>query len=167
MTSRIPSAAGLLLSLACVVPAAAQAKLEAIIPADARVLLFALGAERLEPMTAGRELVPGDIVLVPVDSVLVELSCTVASRTSTHRLRSPFRVMIDVPMDSACATSVLSGEMNVLAESPTQTTAGGVVLGSTGTQYAVEVRRTEAGVMRKLTVFDGRLRVLSAAARGL
>jgi hypothetical protein len=167
MTPRITGAAGVLLALASAAPLAAQAKLATIIPADARVLVFALGGERLEPIATGHELVPGDIILVPVDSVLIELSCTVASRASTYRVRSPFRVMIDVPTDSACATNVLSGEMNVLAESPTETTAGGVVLGSTGTQYAVEVRRTARGVMRKVTVFDGQLRVLSAAARGL
>lgn len=167
MTPRITGAAGVLLTLACASPLAAQAKLATIIPADARVFVFALGGDRPEPIATGQELVPGDIMLVPVDSVLIELSCTVATRTSTYRLRSPFRVMIDVPTDTACATNVLSGEMNVLAESPTQTTAGGVVLGSTGTQYAVEVRRTARGVMRKVTVFDGQLRVLSAAARGL
>jgi hypothetical protein len=147
-------------------PVAAQAKIEALIPPAARILVNRLGADRGELTVVGMELLPGDLLSTSLENVLLELSCLAAEKTSTYRLKSPFRVLLDVPTDSTCHVNVLAGEANTLAESPTQTTVGGVTLSSTGTQYAVEVRRTPEGVTQKVMVFDGELRVLSPSARG-
>ncbi|MGH7553181.1 MAG: hypothetical protein ACREMQ_09180 [Longimicrobiales bacterium] len=166
MRKRIPFSWALVLLHINALPAAAQAKVEAVIPVGARIMLTRLGADRPELAVIGMELQPGDLLATPLERAFLELSCLAAGKTTKSELESPFRVLVDVPNDSACHVSVLAGNVNVLAESPTQVTTGGVTLSSSGTQYAVEVRRTPQGVTQKVTVFDGQLRVLSPAARG-
>jgi hypothetical protein len=52
---------------------------------------------------------------------------------------------------------LLAGGVDVMAEEPTEINAGGVVLGSKGTQYAVHLRRTESGPVCEGVVFENDL----------
>lgn len=162
MIARSALATALALGACTAKPIAAQARIEAFAAVSPdSVLVTRLGSLAGEAPRAGMELLPGDVISASSDSVLVELSCALRNRTSRYRLRSPFRVLIDVPADSVCHVNLLAGRADVLAETPTQTTAGGITLGSSGTQYTVEVMRTDSGAALRCTVYDGRMRVLS------
>jgi hypothetical protein len=144
----------------CADAAAGQARIEAVIPENSRVAVQQLGATGAAAAAVAMELLPGDIITYPRDSVFVELSCTSGGRTNVYRLTSPFRVLIDVPSDSACHVNILAGRTDVVAEAPSQTSAGGVMLGSSGTEYSVEVTRTREGTVLTCTVFDGVVRAI-------
>lgn len=162
MTAPLAPTLTLVIAACAAAPAAAQARVEALAGVTHNsVLVTRLGSLVGEPPRAGMELLPGDLISASSDSALVELSCALRNRTSTYRLQSPFRVLIDVPADSVCHVNLLAGRADVLAETPTQTTAGGITLGSSGTQYTVEVLHTEAGAALRCLVYDGRMRVIS------
>lgn len=145
--------------LAWVAPtAAAQVAVTSLIPPTASVRLLRVGSSRPERLRAvGDTLQPGDqIDTSPTDTAtLVELRCTKVA--NTYRLKAPFRVMADVPVsDSVCHVNLLTGRSDVIADSPSNTTVGGVPLGSRGTQYALSVRRDSTGALvREVAVFEG------------
>jgi hypothetical protein len=113
-------------------------------------------AERARP--GMEDLLPGDFMIAP-DTALVELRCP-DEGGDAYRLRGPFRLVIDVPKNARCHINLLNGESNVLAESPTEQTVGGVTLGSRGTQYAIVMRRDSAGpAAPRVIVFDGQVDV--------
>lgn len=141
--------------------ATAQARIEAIIPEDAEINVHPLGSDGTVPATVGLELMPGDLIGTAADSVFLELRCGAEDRASSYLLTSPFRVLIDVPIAASCHVNLLSGLTEVVAETPTETTAGGVTLGSTGTQYAVEVRRSGDALVFNCIVHDDTVRVLT------
>jgi len=86
----------------------------------------------------------------------LELTCPGGSLL---RFTGGFRVMIDTPAEGTdCAVNFLSGTLDVLTDQPTEVNAGGVVLGSEGTQYSVELTRGAEGADWKCTVYDGRVR---------
>ena len=141
-------------------PVAAQARISKVIPRPDLVRVFRAGATRPEPADTVQVLVPGDMLMAG-DESLVELSC-VPSRGNTYRLKGPFRVMIDVPLDTTCHVNVMAGHGDVIAESPTTTTVGGVPLGSTGTQYAVDVTNEGGQLNRRVAVFEGTVKELKS-----
>jgi len=153
----------LLCCLAGLPPAslAGQARIEAILPAEAPVTLSRLGADRSEAAAVGMELAPGDLLDADADGVSIGLTCSGPEGTNTYLVTAPFRLLIDVPTQASCHVNLLSGLTEVVAEAPTETTAGGVTLGSTGTQYAVELRRRGSRLVFNCFVYDDSVRVLS------
>lgn len=141
--------------------ATAQARIEAILPEDAAIDVHPLGSDSTVRAAVGLELMPGDLIGTGSDSVFVALRCGADNNTASYLLTSPFRVLIDVPTTASCHVNMLSGLTEVVAEAPTETTAGGVTLGSTGTQYAVELRRSGAGLVFNCIVYDDTVRVLT------
>jgi hypothetical protein len=101
------------------------------------------------------------MLISSADSVFIELGCGEEGQTNTYMIASPFRVLIDVPTVASCHVNMLSGLTEVVAEAPTETTAGGVTLGSTGTQYAVELRRDGDALVLNCIAYDGTVRVLA------
>jgi hypothetical protein len=159
----------LLLILAGLLPVSAasgQARIDAIIPDHAVMDVHRLGSDRAEPAALAMELLPGDILSSSADSVAVKLSCSAASGAITYFVSgSPFRVVVDVPSDSLCHLNNMLGRTDVLTEVPSKVSAGAVTLGSTGTQYSVEVRRVDTETLLSCIVFDGAVQVMSG--RGL
>lgn len=141
--------------------AAAQARIESIIPEDAAIDVHPLGSDSTVRAAVGLELMPGDLIGTAGDSVFVALRCGSEGRAASYLLTSPFRVLIDVPTTASCHVNLLSGLTEVVAEAPTETTAGGVTLGSTGTQYAVELRRSGNALVFNCIVYDDTVRVLT------
>jgi hypothetical protein len=152
------------IQLISVPPAAGQARVERIIPRPASVSVQRAGAVGRERALAGALLLPGDMVATG-DTSLLELRCGEGGG-NTYRLKGPFRVLIDVPIDTTCHVNLLAGHGDVIAESPSATTAGGIPLGSTGTQYSVEVTREGDQLVRKLAVFEGEVTVGGARRDG-
>jgi hypothetical protein len=151
-----------LFCLACLVPTtlAAQARIDAIIPTDARVAVHRLGFQAPEVAVAGMELAPGDLLDAGEEGVAVGLTCSAPEGTNTYLVTGPFRLLVDVPTVASCHVNLLAGLTEVVAEAPTETTAGGVTLGSTGTQYAVELRRSGRALVFACFVYDDSIRVL-------
>lgn len=132
----------------------AQARVEALLPEDASLTVHRLGSTVAERVAVGMDdLLPGDLLESGSENIMLTLRCP-ADGPNTYLLSDRFRVLIDVPQEAACHVNLLGGRADVLAEDTTETT-GGVPMGSTSTQYAVEVRRTENGPEQKLIVFDG------------
>jgi hypothetical protein len=156
---RLPLLSALLLLLP--VPAASQARIESVIPSEARITVARLGADGGVRPEVGMQLEPGDMLISSADSVFIELGCGEEGQTNTYIITSPFRVLIDVPTMASCHVNMLSGLTEVVAEAPTETTAGGVTLGSTGTQYAVELRRDGDALVLNCIAYDGTVRVLA------
>jgi hypothetical protein len=140
-------------------PAAGQATVHSVIPAVNDVRVQRAGATaRPERATKGLLLQPGDLLTAGDTSSLLEMRCATQT-TTTYRLKAPFRVLVDVPTDTSCHVNLLAGHGDVIAESPTTTTAGGIPLGSTGTQYSVEVSRVGEELVRRLVVFEGAVKL--------
>ena len=152
--------------LAGLLPAslAAQARVEALVPHDADVTVSRLGADGPEPAAVGMELMPGDLLDAEAAGASLSLTCSGPEGTNTYLITAPFRVLVDVPTAASCHVNLLAGLTEVVAEAPTETTAGGVTLGSTGTQYSVELRRRGAALLFNCVVFDESVRVLSGPA---
>jgi hypothetical protein len=153
----------LLSGLAGLLPATAmaQARVEAIIPENARISVEPLGADGPALLTVGTELMPGDLVTSQGDSVSMKLACGEAGTVEYLVGPSPFRLLIDVPTVASCHVDLLLGSTEVKAEAPTETSAGGVTLGSLGTQYAVELRRERNTLILNCLVYDDTVRVLT------
>ncbi len=146
--------------------AAAQARIEALHPDASSFRVERLGSFIPEPADTGMELLPGDLLTGSASGTLLELNCPAGSNDS-YRLDGPFRVLIDVPRDSVCHVNLLGGGVDVLAESGTSVTAGGVEMGSVSTQYAVRLEGSGAAVTPKLIVFDGEVLVSTMRGRPL
>jgi len=143
----------LLVSVACPVSVAAQARIDVLVPATAAVEVQRLGSDHPEVAAPGMDLVPGDLVSSTVEGVSLTLRCSGEEGDNTYDLASPFRVLIDVPSNAPCHINLLSGTTEVTAEAPSQTSAGGVTLGSTGTEYAVEIRQEADSLVFRCTIF--------------
>ena len=137
---------------------AAQARISKVIPRTEVVRVLRAGATSPEPADTVHLLAPGDTLIAGVGT-LVELSC-VPSRGNAYRLKGPFRVMIDVPLDTTCHVNVMTGHGDVIAESPTTTTVGGVALVSSGTQYSVDAMPEGGQLSRRVAVFEGTVKAL-------
>ncbi len=161
MLRRVLSLASLLAGAPA--PLWGQATVETRFPAQAQIVVQRLGAMQVERLREGAEpLLPGDQLLTP-DTAFVELRCPPGSG-DTYRLIGPFRVLIDVPRRARCHVNLLSGELNILAEQPTEQTVGAITLGSRGTQYVVTARRTADGFTPRVVVFDGDVSVRTGEA---
>jgi hypothetical protein len=101
----------------------------------------------------------GDLIWAFGPGVLVEIECTSKGRTP-FRLSNGFRAVVLPPRpDVACVLQLLAGGVDVRTDETTEINAGGIVLGSKGTQYAVRLRRTGEGAVCDGVVFDGDLSV--------
>jgi len=103
----------------------------------------------------GTILQPGDMITAS-DSSYVELKCTTTGAT-TYYFNGPFRVLIDVPMKSLCHVNLIKGHGEVLAEVPTNTTAGTIPMASPGTQYSIDVDRPGDTILCTVVVFEGEI----------
>ncbi len=121
---------------------------------DLRLERFADFAE-VELLSLGDKLEIGDLLSSISSETAIELSC---GETSLLRFSGRFRVLINPPGETDCAVNLLGGQLDVLTDAPTEVRAGGMVLGSEGTQYAVRLERDpQGGVQENVTVFDGKL----------
>lgn len=111
------------------------------------------GAPRSVPLEKGQSLALGDAIESVSGEILVELRCADGARFSVSRR---FKVVIVAPAKAKCALDLL-GKLEVLAKKPTEVNAGGVRMGSEGTEYSVWARTEQAGT--RLVVFDGKVRV--------
>ncbi len=126
---------------------------------DVRCTRFASFAD--EPaVVVGMELEPGDLLASVSGGIDLELTCP---QGSLMRFSGGFRVMINPPGENDCAVDFMSGNLDVIAQASTEVDAGGVVLGSEGTQYAVMLVRKGGEPDRRVAVYDGRLRVLKSS----
>jgi len=101
----------------------------------------------------------GDLITTaaPDTNILLEIGCPANGRT-LFRFSGAFRVVVLPPRaDVPCVLQLLAGGVDVMAEEPTEINAGGVVLGSKGTQYAVHLRRTESGPVCEGVVYENDL----------
>lgn len=122
--------------------------------ADVRCTLFASFEEA--GVVVGMQLEPGDLLASASGDVDLELTCP---NGSLLRFSGSFRVLINPPEEgSDCAVNFLSGTLDVLTDQPTEVNAGGIVLGTEGTQYSVELIRGEQGVEEACSVYDGRVK---------
>src|SRR4029079_843201 len=79
------------------------------------------------------------------------------------RFSGAFRVVVLPPRtDVPCVLQLLAGGVDVMAEEPTEINAGGVLLGSKGTQYAVHLRRSESGPVCEGVVYENDLLIRTA-----
>lgn len=100
----------------------------------------------------------GDLLSNAGSRTMVELECPAGSNT-TFKLTGQFRVIIAGPETNDCHLDLMSGRLDVLADTSTQVNSGGVVLGTEGTQYSLSLSRTEDGPVRAVEVYEGRVRV--------
>ncbi len=110
-------------------------------------------------IAVGTTLEVGDLLstAAPDTNVLLEVGCPANGRT-VFRFSGAFRVVVLPPRaDVPCVLQLLAGGVDVMAEEPTEINAGGVVLGSKGTQYSVHLRRTESGPVCEGVVFENDL----------
>ena len=150
------------LTLAFPAAAASQARIVSIVPDDVGIIVHRLGADRGTMAEVGIELMPGDMIRAREGDPDMELSCESSEGRVRYMLPSPFRVLIDVPTVASCHVNLLEGTTEVAANAPTETSAGGVTLGSSGTQYAVEWRRDANGLVLSCIVYHDTVRVLTA-----
>jgi len=150
------------LTLAFPAAAASQARIVSIVPDDVGIIVHRLGADRGTMAEVGIELMPGDMIRAREGDPDMELSCESSEGRVRYMLPSPFRVLIDVPTVASCHVNLLEGTTEVAANAPTETSAGGVTLGSSGTQYAVEWRRDANGLVLNCIVYHDTVRVLTA-----
>ncbi len=103
----------------------------------------------------GMTLEPGDLLTSGPGGFALELEC---AGGSLLRFTESFRVLVDVPGEGVdCAVNFLSGTVDVLTDQPTEIEAGGVVLGSEGTQYSVHLVRRSNQPDFECLVYDGRV----------
>jgi hypothetical protein len=101
----------------------------------------------------------GDLIWALGPGVLVEIECSSKGRTP-FRLSNGFRAVVLPPRpDVPCVLQLLAGGVDVRTDETTEINAGGIVLGSKGTQYAVRLRRTGDGAVCDGVVVDGDLSV--------
>ena len=101
----------------------------------------------------------GDLIWALDPNVLVEIECASNGRTP-FRFSNGFRVVVLPPRQEVpCVLQLLAGGVDVRTEEVTEINAGGIVLGSKGTQYAVRLHRTEQGAVCDGVVFDDELEV--------
>ncbi len=148
------------------ISAAAQARVEALDPDASSFRVERLGSFIAETADIGMELLPGDLLTSSASGTALELNCPAGSNNS-YRLEGPFRVLIDAPREEVCHVNLMGGSVDVLSESGTSVTAGGVEMGSVSTQYAVRLEGSGAAVTPKLIVFDGKVAVSTVRGRTL
>ena len=143
-------------------PAAPQAEVAALArgleplttTTDVRLTRFASFEEEAR-IDVGTTLEPGDLLASTSGEIDLALTCP---EGTVLRFSGSFRVLIDVPgSESDCALNFLSGTLDVLTDQPTEVNAGGVVLGSEGTQYSVVIVRGPRGAAQRCSVYDGRV----------
>lgn len=120
---------------------------------DLRLERFADFTE-ITRLTLGEDLDIGDLLKSVSGATDVELTC---GESSLLRFSGGFRVVINPPGETDCAVNLLSGQLDVLTDAPTEVRAGGLVLGSEGTQYAITLERDANGPRESVVVFDGKL----------
>jgi len=133
----------------------AQATITVVVRRPTGASVQRAGATAAVAPAAGTILQPGDMITAS-DSSLIELKCTTTGAT-TYRLKGPLRVLIDVPMDSLCHINLMRGQGEVLAEVPTNTTAGTIPMASSGTQYSIDVERPGDTILCTVVVFEGEI----------
>lgn len=138
---------------------ASQGRVKMILPGTNLVQVERLGSSRPEEVRIGTKLDPGDVVLSGDEGGGIVITC--GSSTNIYPLRGRFRFMIDVASAADCTINLLAGNLDVLAEDPTEVTAGGLDMGSVSTQYAVRVDRGPEGPTKTIVVFDGSVSVAS------
>ncbi len=160
----------MLVPLLCVTAAptsaTAQARIEALEPDASSFRVERLASFIAEPADTGMELLPGDLLTGSASGTALELNCPAGSNNS-YRLEGPFRMLIDAPREGVCHVNLLGGGVDVLAESGTSVTAGGVEMGSVTTQYAVRLEGSGAAATPKLIVYDGAVVVSTVQGRKL
>jgi hypothetical protein len=102
----------------------------------------------------------GDLFWATRSDVLLEIECPAKGRTP-FRFSGPFRVVVLPPRPAIpCVLQLLAGGVDVRAdEEATEINAGGIVMGSKGTQYAVRLRRDSEGPVCDTVVYDDYLNV--------
>jgi hypothetical protein len=135
---------------------------ESSVPETGRVHLSRFADFAVQNKIAvGTALQVGDLLTTaaPETNVLLEIGCPANGRT-VFRFSGAFRVVVLPPRpDVPCVLQLLGGGVDVMAEEATEINAGGVVLGSKGTQYAVHLRRTDAGPVCEGIVYENALHI--------
>lgn len=105
-------------------------------------------------ITVGTALEMGDLLWALDSSVLLEVECAPNAR-ALFRFSDGFRLVVLPPRpDVPCVVQLLAGGVDVRADDSTEVNAGGIVLGSRGTQYAVRLRRPPQGAVCDGVVYD-------------
>jgi hypothetical protein len=122
------------------------------------VQLIRLGS--VEPMvvTRGDSLGFGDELKSTSGATIVVLSC---SDTTGMTLEGQFRAVVMPQPGKACVLNLFAGTAHVQGDASTGLGLGEVTMGAQRTEYSVSVSRSDSGVRRELTVFDGEVEVRS------
>jgi hypothetical protein len=129
--------------------------------AEIRVSRFADFTET-DSLAVGAELSEGDLLTALSPDLLLELTCP---RGTQLHFSGGFRVLIGAAGEDDCALSFLSGDLDVLTDEPTSVDAGGQVLGTHGTRYAVQLARSGGQAQQWVWVFEGKLDVAGGRDR--
>jgi len=120
--------------------------------ADITVTRFADFAQ-LRGLRQDQPLFEGDMLDGGRDGLLVELRC---NGGSLIKLSGRFRVALNARRDNQdCAINLFAGVIDVVTDRPTEVNAGGRIMGSAGTRYAVDTRVDNGSQAINLTVFEG------------
>ncbi|HKQ50383.1 MAG TPA: hypothetical protein VJZ71_20080 [Phycisphaerae bacterium] len=121
------------------------------------VTILSLGSTQPMPCSAKMKLNVGDELQCAVEDIAVEVTC--GERSESFRFSAPFRMLV-TPGDNdtgKCTFDLRAGSADVIAESPTSITAGGVTMGSESTMYGVSVTRENDQTQIALSVYEGKV----------
>lgn len=119
---------------------------------EVRVLQFADFSTQAE-LQLQQKLFEGDLLEGRHKDLRLELQC---NRGSRIRLSGEFRIAINARRDGQdCALNLLAGSVDVITDQKTEINAGGRIMGSVGTHYAVIAEGGRDSQSISLAVFEG------------
>lgn len=113
--------------------------------------------ESESPVSVGTTLEFGDLVeSTAAADTSIEIECP-AESGNRYKLSPPFRVAIGLSSEQGCRIDLMAGTANVQSDSPTEVNAGGVLIGTRGTQFWVRAERSSESPL--VCVFEGAVEV--------
>ena len=113
--------------------------------------------ETESPVSVGMALDFGDLVeSTDAADTSIEIECP-AESGNRYKLSPPFRVAIGLSSEQGCRIDLMAGTANVQSDSPTEVNAGGVLIGTRGTQFWVRAEQSSESPV--VCVFEGAVEV--------
>lgn len=104
-------------------------------------------------LAVNEPLFEGDMIQGDREGLLIELRC---NGGSLIKLSGRFRVALSARRAGQdCALNLLAGAVDVVTDERTEVNAGGRIMGSEGTRYAVDAWADNGATSVNLTVFEG------------
>jgi tetratricopeptide (TPR) repeat protein len=152
---------GLLIAHVLSVNAAAQVTVSHVTPpANHEVKCIRYADLNEMDVSKGMELRPWDEIFCRTGKAIVELK---SGPGSTFKASGPFRVVIMPTEGRALCVNVLNGDGDMQSDYPSNMSTGETNMGPERTEYAIRVKRTEQGLSREYSVYDGDVKISSPA----